>query len=387
MRINRRWFTKSLPLWAFGGAALNMVGHEAHAGWFMNDKVTVSIKVQDEAGRAIPFVTVWQFAQIDPAHVSDDRHLELTIEDLWRATLRYKETSEFVLSYGLRPVPQLRMPPMGNQQGEMRDVVDNEEMTGKGNHYPRPDPLVFGYTFMKRGYLPNKLAFTVSKQDSKVEAVVTLQRAPNESIDSSAYLQTYDRIRYELSDTQKNTAMTPENGARMEGLRKELEQAAQQAIAAKDNKAAARMYARMRYLPELRMIDGRIAGFSQTDVVSERSKQALQRAYELDPDNLFVWMQTIDKRANYPLRASQAERIQRNVAQLESLIAKFGEAAWPWMYEWRAGSYANLGDFSKARALYLEAAKLEPKFTDWQKLIEDLKRAMGKKGVTVPGDW
>jgi hypothetical protein len=387
MGINRRWFTKTLPVWVAGGAALNIAGHEAHAGWFMNDKVTVSIKVQDEAGRAIPFVTVWKFALLEPAHVRDDRYLGFAMEDLWRVTLRYKETSEFVLRYGLSPVPYLRTPPMGNQQGEVRHVVDYEEMTGKGNHYPRPDPLVFGYTFMKRGYLPNKLAFTVSKRDSKVEAVVTLQRDPNESIDNSAYLQTYDRIRYELSDTQKNTAMTPENGARMEGLRKELEQTAQQAIAAHDNKAAARMYARMRYMPELLVIDGRIAGFSQTDVASERSKQALQRAYELDPDNLFVWMQTVDKRADYPLGASQTERIQRNVVQLESLIAKFGEAAWPEIFRWRAGSYANLGDFSKARALYLEAAKLEPKFTDWQKLIEDLKRAMGKKGVTVPGDW
>ncbi|MEQ1591792.1 MAG: tetratricopeptide repeat protein [Thiobacillaceae bacterium] len=350
----------------------------------MNDIVNITVKVQDETGHPIPFVTVWQFVQINPAHVKDTS-LDLTMEDLWRCTLRYRETAEYAINYGLKPVPLLQIPVMGNGEGEVHDVIDYQRITGKGNHFPRPDPLVFGYTFMKRGYFPNKLAFTLPKGVGQAEGVVTLKRDPSDPIDDSPYMQAYDRIRYELSDTHKNTAMSRENHFRQEGLRQELELAAQQALAANDNKAAARIYIRMRYLPELTFLDGRIAGFKQTNIESERSKLAFKRAGELDPTNLFIQMETIGTR--FPASATQEERIRKNAAQLDALIAKYGDAVWPEMLRWRASSYANLGDYTKARTLYLEAAKLEPKFTDWNKLVDDLKLSMGRKGVPVPADW
>lgn len=350
----------------------------------MNDSVKVTVKVQDETGRPIPFATVWQFVQINPAH-DKDTSLDLTMEDLWRCTLRYRETAEYAIDYGLKPVPHLQIPVMGNGEGEVHDVIDYQRITGKGNHFPRPDPLVFGYTFMKRGYFPNKLAFTVPKGDRRAEGVVTLKRDPSDPIYDSPYIQTYDRIRYGLSDTHKNTVMTMENHLRQEGLRQELELAARQALAANDNKAAARIYIRMRYFPELTFLDGRIAGFKQTNIESEHSKQAFQRACELDPDNLFIQMETIGMR--FPSSATQEERIRKNVSQLDSLVAKHGDAVWPEMFRWRAGSYANLGAYAKARTLYLEAAKLEPKFTDWNKLIDDLKFSMSKKGIPVPVAW
>lgn len=380
-----QYFLKILRVLWLGTLSWSVAGC-ATGALLPDDTIDVNIKVQDEQGRPIPFVTVWQFVKIDPAHTPHGK-LKLDGADLWRSTLRYRETFEFALTYGAQPVPHLYIPVMGNQQGEIRDTVDYADITGKGNHYPRPDPLNFGYTFMRRGYLPGKIEFTLSKRESRAEAVVTLKRDPSELLETAPYLQTYDRVRYELSDTSKNTAMTESNLLRMESLRADLERAAQQAVAAGDTKAAARIYARMQYLPELIVIDGRISGFKQSDPSSERSRAALQRAYELDPDNVFIWMFSYGKRATYPVGATTKDRIRINLEQIEKLIAAKGEAVWPFLFNRRASSYTDGGDYAKARELYLEVAKFEPKFIDWQKEIESMKADMRRQGIPVPAYW
>lgn len=385
MQSRRRMFLKSFSLPILAGGIGYIANCKAQA-LFMGDSVNVSIKVQDERGQPIPFVTVWQFVKIDPAHTPHAK-LKLDSADLWRCTLRYRQTFEFALTYGDQPVPHLYIPVMGNLQGEVRDTVDYADITGKGNRYPRPDSLNFGYTFMRRGYLPGKIEFTLPKLESRAEAVVTLKRDLAEPLETAPYLQIYDRVRYELSDTRKNTAMTEENARRMEGLRADLEQAAQQAVAAGDSKAAARIYARMRYLPELIMIDGRISGFKQSDLSSERSRAALQRAYELDPDNVFIWMLSYGRRVTYPVGATTKDRIRINLEQIEKLIAAKGEAVWPFLFNRRASSYADGGNYAKARELYLAAEKLEPKYIDWQREIESMKADMRRRGIPVPADW
>jgi len=386
MQLTQRYFLKMLLLLILGGVTWVWGITKAQARWLIDEKINVTIKVQDEAGQPIPFVTVWQFVKFDPAH-TNGIDTSLTMEDLWRCTVRYKDTFEYVLEHGDKPIRLMIVPRMGNQQGEVRDVLDYEGMTGRSNRYTRPDPLVFGYTLMKRGYAPGKIEFLLYKDAKHAEAVITLKRDLSEALEDRPYLQTYDRIRYELSDTQLNTALNLENNRRIAALRKGLEQAAQMAIAADDNRAAARIYARMRYLPELIIVNNRVVGFSQANPSSAQSEQMLQRALELDPENLFVWMHTIQKRTNNHMTISPKARTIQNIAQLEALIEKHGAAAWPEIFRWRAGSYANLGDFVTARNRYLEAAILEPKFTDWNERIEDMKRAMRMKNIPVPSDW
>ncbi len=386
MQLTKNFFSKMLRLLVFGGVAWAWGITQAQAGWFTNEKINVNLKVQDEAGRPIPFVTVWQFVKFDPTHTNGS-DISLTMEDLWRCTVRYQDTFEYVVEHGDKPVRSILVPRMGNQQGEVRHVLDYEEITGRSNRYSRPAPLAFGYTLMKRGYEPGKVEFLLHKDAKNADAMLTLKRDLSQEIEDRPYLQMYDRIRYELSDTQLNTALNLENNRRIAALCKGLEQAAQMAIAADDNRAAARIYARMRYLPELTIVNNRVAGFSQTNPSSAQSEQMLQRALELDPENLFVWMHTIQKRTNNHMTISPKARTIQNIAELEALIEKHGAAAWPEIFRWRAGSYANLGDFATARNRYLEAARLEPKFTDWNERIEDMKRAMRMKNIPVPSDW
>ena len=216
---------------------------------------------------------------------------------------------------------------------------------------------------------------------------MTLRRNPAEPLETRSYMQTFAKVRYELSDFVKNSDISLENRRRLEGLREELEQVVRQAISAGDKEFAAKVLARMRYMPHIVVIDGRLAGFSHGDAVSEQAMNAMNEAYKLDPDNTYVWMQTYMRRMQLPPNPTLEQRAAAALKEVEKLIDTKGEAVWPQYYAARAGGYAVLGEYAKARRLYLEAAQFEPKFTDWNKAIDDLKLEMKFKGVAIPADW
>ena len=335
----------------------------SNARLFMSDNIDVTIKVQDELGKAIPYVTVWHYIKPNPAHIKE-LDSQLTMDDLWRVTTRYKNTSEHMLWFGEKAISALRIFEMGDGAGIVKAQINYQTFTGEGNKYQRPDPTNFGYTFIKQGYLPEKLEFNVSSNKSSVGAIVTLKRDPNEAIETAPYIQTYERLRFELSDNKKYEAITTNNQKVISRIENELEQVARQAIAAGDNKAAARIYIRMRYLPTILIQDG-IAGYIPVDRESARSKRAWELAKQLDPDNLFIWINTALERAGNQPNTPRDERIKNAAAQMELLIQKHGLAVWPVIYDLRAGLYANINLKEKSKQLYLEASELEPKYKDW----------------------
>lgn len=273
-----------------------------------------------------------------------------------------------MLWFGEKAISALRIFEMGDGVGMVKTLINYQTFTGEGNKYSRPDPTNFGYTFIKKGYLPEKLEFNVPSNKSSVEAVVILKRDQNEAIETAPYIQAYERLRFELSDDQKNEAITLEHQKIISRIENELEQTAQQAIAAGDNKAAARIYIRMRYLPSIRLDGGDgITGFSHVDRESARSKRAWELARQLDPDNLFIHIHTIyehgDNRADLPLKDWQKSMVKH----MDDFIAQHGLAVWPTIYDARARFYKLIGDVNKSKQLYKEAAALEPKYKDWAK--------------------
>ena len=334
----------------------------------MSDKIDVAIKVQDEGGAPIPYVTVLQYVNPDAKHTYNPFHW-LEMQDLWRITTRYKATTEFMLNFGERPLQGVWVSEMGNDAGIIKHNFNYESFVGLHNGYKRPNPTNFGYTFIKHGYLLEKLELNIPTNKNKVEATITLKRDPNEAIETAPYIITYERLRYELSDTSKNEVMTTDNQRRIARLESKLEQAAQQAIAAGDNKAAARIYIRMRYLPTITLGNG-ITGYNQVNRESERSKRAWELAKQLDSDNLFIWIHTIyqrgDSRSDLPLKDWQKSMAK----QMDLLISTHGQEVWPTIYEARAQFYKLIGESEKSKELYREAAKLEPKYEDWAKEID-----------------
>lgn len=356
-----------------------------HAG--PADTVEVAVTIQDETGKPIPYVAVWSAIEYDRKHVKDDGHYRpLSIDDLWRATQRYGELHDIIADAGDKPLAALMVPAMGNADGIFLDTVDYQEATGRDNRYARPDPLNVGYTFMKRGYLPGKIAFAIRTDQSRVEAAVTLKRNPREPLETQPYLQEFARLRYELSDRQRNLAVTEENRQRLDSLQEQMELAARQARAAGDKPAAARIYSRLRYLPVPQLVDGKVVGVIDVDAGSPQARRALDIAYELDPEGLYVWMQTYTRRIALLPSPTMEERITASLSEIERLIAARGEAVWPRCFVDQAAGHALLGRYEKAYRLYREAARRDPKYMDWDAEIDNLKGLMKSNGIAVPAD-
>lgn len=351
------------------------------------DTVDVAITIRDEAGKTIPHVTVWSAIEFDKRHVKDDGHYRpLSIDDLWRVTQRYGELHDIIAEPGDKPLAALMVPAMGDADGIFVDIVDYQEATGRDNRYPRPDPLAVGYTFMKRGYLPGRVTFAIRKDQNRVEAAVTLKRNPNEPTETQPYLRDFARLRYELSDRRRNLDLTEENRQRLDALPAQFEQAARQAQAAGDKPAAARIYSRMRYLPVAQVVDGKVVGIIEDDAGNPQARQAMDKAHELDPEGLYVWMQTYTRRIALLPTPTMEERITASLSEIERLIAAKGEAVWPRCYADQAASHALMGRYEKAYRLYRAAARREPKYMDWDAEIGNLKALMKSNGIAVPAD-
>jgi hypothetical protein len=351
------------------------------------DTIDVAVTIRDEAGKTIPYVAVWRAIEFDRRHVKDDGHYRpLSIDDLWRVTQRYGELHDIIAEAGDKPLAALMVPAMGDADGIFVDIVDYQEATGRDNRYPRPDPLAVGYTFMKRGYLPGKVAFAIRKDQNRVEAAVTLKRNPDESVESQPYLREFARLRHELSDRRRNLDVTEENRQRLDTLQAQMELAARQALAAGDKPAAARIYSRMRYLPVPQFVDGKVVGIIEDDAGNPQARQAMDKAYELDPEGLYVWMQTYTRRIALLPTPTMEERITASLSEVERLIAAKGEAVWPRCFVDQAAGHVLLGRYEKAYRLYRAAARREPKYMDWDVEIGNLKALMKSNGMAVPAD-
>lgn len=340
------------------------------------DTIEVAVTIQDEVGQPIPYVAVWSTSGLTHAATGQSARPPLSADDLWRVTQRYGVLHDIICEVGDKPVPTLRIPVMGDAAGLFRETLD----------VTRPARQPLAYTFLKRGYLPGRVGFNVPTGQSRVEATVTLKRNPGEALEAQPYLAEFARLRYELSDAVRNASLTDENQQRVLALPVQMEAAAQQALAAGDKPAAARIYSRMRYMPSPDVVDGRITGWIDGDAGSRQARRAMERAYELDPDSLYVWMQTYMRRRSLLPNPTTEERIAAALYEVEKLIAAKGEAVWPQCLADQAASHALLGHYETAYRLYREAARREPKYMDWNEEIRKLKDSMKEAGVPIPAE-
>lgn len=348
-------------------------------GWsFMSDNnLDVALSVTDEQGKPIPYVTVWGYllpsasAQGVPGEPIDG-------EDLWRVTTRYQSSFEFALPVvGNRPVSYLEVFPMGDAGGRIKQVIDYARFEGYGKR--RPAAMQVGFTVMKHGYLPARIDFPM-QDESHVTGKIALKRDPHQAVETQPYMQEFERIRYELSDTSRNENMSGGTYERDEALRKGLEAAAGQAIEAGNKAAAARIYARMQYLPTIQMFQGKAIGFTQAEPYSEQSWAYLVKAYQLDPSHPYIAAEYLFKRGSdefrrySPDKASdeQKQAFEAFLAKLDALMQASGPQIWPTYHELYARWHQESSD-PKERAKMiplLEALyQFEPKFKTKDNLL------------------
>lgn len=359
-------------------AALTPLG--VQGAWGMRtDQITVSIAVQDEAGRPIPYVTVWKVFQpcqrIDRPF--DTQHPCLGSEDLLRQVTRYSSHFEIISDWN-KPVPKLRMPPIANALGILRDEIDFDDSFGGGA--PRPEKQVIAYTFLKRGYRPAFAEIVANPYQSDFTLRITLKQDPTQAPPRADYLLTHDRVRYEISNATANREMTLANHQRLKKLRAELEAAAEEAIQRQDRPAAARMYITLAYFPAIRLIDGKPIGYSMADIESPEAQVAMAKAEQLDPDDPYMgsllrqregrafiggpnaWNSSPERKAAFVAYVAKMERwFKSHLAQI-----------WPVFVMPHIVDYKRLGQFDKAEAWIREMQQVEPRYSDYAKRFEQL---------------
>jgi hypothetical protein len=335
-------------------------------------KLDVTLSIVDEKGNSIPHATIWSYFRpsADP--------LALDGDDLWRITSRYQSSFECATPFN-RILPMLQVMPMGDVGGKARPVIDYTAIEGYGRQ--RPPAMQVGFTLMKRGYLPARIDFPVT-DEPRVSGTIVLQRDPKHGPETQPYLQEFDRVRYELSDTSRNENLSGLTQQRIDGLRTALEGAAADAIRAGDKAAAARIYARMQHLPVILMSGGKVSGFMQTDPYSASSRAYLSKAYELDPEHPYIASTSLFRRGADEFGGSKRvseqaapERRQEYAAflgQLRNLMRTGGQQIWPEYHMLYAIWHRRSPDpveRAKARALLEELYRFEPKLKTREDLL------------------
>lgn len=217
----------------------------------MSSNLEVMLSVSDEQGKPISYATVWGYV------LPRADTLALGGEDLWRVTTRYQSSFEFAMPFN-RIVPTLQVMPMADVSGRAKLVIDYQYLEGSDSR--RPASMQIGFTVMKRGYLPERIDFDV-KDESRLTAKVVLKRDSNQVLETQPYLQEFERIRYDLSDTSRNENMSSDTYVRVETLRKTLEMAAAHAMNAGDKAAAARILHACSIFQRLRCTAAKLSAF------------------------------------------------------------------------------------------------------------------------------
>ena len=156
----------------------------------MNNEIDVTLEIQDEQGRAIPYATIWAYV------LPRANPLAIDADDLLRVTTRYQSSFEFAVdNTNNQPIPYVRVYPMGDESGRFRHKIDYRFEEGSAAR--RPDKISFGFTVMKRGYLPARIDFAIANESS-VSGKIVLKRDPKVAIESQPYLVAFERLRSEL---------------------------------------------------------------------------------------------------------------------------------------------------------------------------------------------
>jgi hypothetical protein len=345
------------------------------ASWALaagRDEIDVTLRIVDEQGRAIPHATVWGYV------LPSRGPLALDANDLWRLTTKYQSSFEFATRFN-PIVGSMHIFPMGDRDGKATIKIDYKDLEGSAAQ--RPAKMSIGFTVMKRGYLPSRIDFTVTRE-SRISGTVVLKHDRGSTPETQPYLVNFERLRYELSDTSRNENISEKNHQRIERLRAELEASARLALEASDKKAAARIYARMQYLPAIRFINGKPAGFAQSDAYSEQSMAYRENAYTLDPSNPYIAAKFLYDQGgkrfgerNYkPDNASEEQRLAFNeyFKNLHTLMGTYGKEIWPIHHRLYASWHRRSNDPTEREhviPLLEELCRAEPKFETRENLL------------------
>jgi hypothetical protein len=248
---------------------------------FMSDVLTVTLTVVDDHGEPVPYATVGSVWS--PYEEQDFDALKP--EDMWRTLTRNPSDWEYWSKYS-NSLMHLQFSGLTTTSGQLIEQLDYAESAS--NRRPRPANWTIAYAAYRQGYEPAQAEIQANKGDKKLSVRLVLKRAADYQPQDPPYLRTLYEVRTEISDWRANEHVTLKNQARLEVLRKRLEAAAGDAIKASDTKMAAAIYFWVAHLPEILGDNGELVGYTQTNLESERNVVAMEKAANLDKDNVAI---------------------------------------------------------------------------------------------------
>jgi hypothetical protein len=248
-------------------------------------KLDVHLRVLDETGRPIPFVTVWSaVAYQNPTTDEYVRYKRLSHDDLWGAAKRYGYSHEFASPYW-SPVDGILYPGMTDQKGEFVDHLTGST-EGRYNQ-PISPPVSASYVFFSDGYAPAIVDFALDGRD--VESTVVLKPTKPVYSDRADALK-FAAIRHELTDEPRFVEVSEAGERRLADVEARLQSLAESAERQGDRLLAAHIYARMELVPVLTRVDGKLAGYRQIALGAPDRVIYLDKAIALAPDDPYIAM-------------------------------------------------------------------------------------------------
>lgn len=248
-------------------------------------KLDVHLRVIDEAGRPIPFVTVWStVAYQNPTTDEYVRYQRLSHDDLWGAAQRYGYSYEFASPYW-SPMEGILYPGMTDQKGELVNHLTGST-EGRYNQ-PISPPVSASYVLFRDGYAPAIVDFALDGRD--VESTVVLKPAKPVYSDGADALK-FAEIRYELTDERRFVEVSEAGERRLADVEARLQSLAESAERQGDRLLAAHIYARMELVPVLTRVDGKIAGYRQIALGAPDRVIYLDKAIALAPNDPYIAM-------------------------------------------------------------------------------------------------
>lgn len=319
------------------------------------DVLTVKLSMVDDQGAPVPYATVGSIW----IPFGEQSFYTLRPEDMWRTLNRNPTAWEYWNSY-LAPLRNLLFSGLTDKSGVLTEALDYTDALPRRS---RPSEWTVAYAAYRQGYEPAQAQVTAQQSDKEVQVRLVLRRAKDYRTQDPAPLRTLYEVRREISDRRANEHITRENQQRLEGLRKRLEQAAEEAIGSGDRKTAAAIYYWVAHLPEITGSNGRLSGYAQTNVESTRNIAAMEKSASFDPDNIFVqatWLgrqAVLINRANQRGQLPELEWIEQRRSWLEQALVldkKAGSQIYP---NFHSGIESTLG-FLGRRSERLGNAKL-----------------------------
>lgn len=364
-----------------------------------NREVTIDVRVEDRSGHPVPYVTVWGIngpgraidqdtSTNDPgAGSAADDWDNVTLPDLLKVAERLKESHEVATLYS-KPIDGILTMTVTDESG--RRLIKEpvlEKVAGSG-------PPSVGYVFIRRGYRIGKAGLRIEPGRDTYSIRVVLDPVPGPVAPEPKYLKTFESVRFEASDYERNTELTEQNRLRLESLRSQLVDAAEAAIDASDPCTAALIYARIEVMPEILVTDGKVDGYAQSQPDSERNRDAIRKAIALCPGNDYFAMRAIREKGRGLIASLSHPRTDDDLRRLRAMIeeekaAIVAHGAHAWMFD-QSGMYFDLiavKEYEKAYAELNRQRAHEPKGHDYPGNFKFLTLRMQADGISVPKTW